>query len=115
MSDEPLEFTAEVTKPHPSEKSLEAQLKGDVKAAFASAMPAAIFVTMIDQAVTQGAAKSATIAQSVTNSFKTLFTRPHKFFGGKAYLAVAAVYSLTYIAANTTMTWCERTNREPKP
>ena len=86
----------------------------DVLSAFGAAAPCAAFVCIIDQAVTQNASKTATIRQSLSRSAKSMFTQPHQFFGGKAYLAVAVVYLGTYIAANSTTTYCERTNRDPK-
>ena len=107
-------FTPEGAAPlHASEKSLAHQVQGDVASAVLSALPAAAFVSIIDQAVTQNASKSATLLNSMKQSLKTMFTRPHRFFTGPAYLAVAGVYTFTYVAANLTMTWCERTDRKP--
>ena len=86
---------------------------GDIGAALLSAIPCAAFVSIIDQAVTQNAAKSATLAESVKSNLKQLFFKPTTFLRTPAYLAVVSVYSLTYIAANTTHTWCEKNDKEP--
>lgn len=86
----------------------------DVFSAIASAAPCAALVCMIDQAVTQNASKTATIGQSIKQNFVKMFTQPKTFFGGKAYLAVAVVYSGTYITANSIMTWTEKRESDHK-
>jgi hypothetical protein len=75
---------------------------------------AAVLVTMIDQAVTQNASKTATIAQSLKASANMLVSTPLKFFRGRAYLAVAGVYTGTYLVANWTMTYCEQQQLDEK-
>jgi len=69
---------------------------------------------MIDQAVTQNASKTATIAQSLKASTRTLVSSPMTFFRGRAYLAVAGVYTGTYLVANWTMTYCEQRKYDEK-
>eukprot|EP00615_Pteridomonas_danica_P014674 CAMPEP_0114388552 /NCGR_PEP_ID=MMETSP0102-20121206/8036_1 /TAXON_ID=38822 ORGANISM="Pteridomonas danica, Strain PT" /NCGR_SAMPLE_ID=MMETSP0102 /ASSEMBLY_ACC=CAM_ASM_000212 /LENGTH=106 /DNA_ID=CAMNT_0001546093 /DNA_START=187 /DNA_END=504 /DNA_ORIENTATION=+ len=56
---------------------------------------------------------SATMKESLKQSFKTFFRTPHKFLGNKAYLAVAAVYAGTYISANFTQTYLTHKERDP--
>jgi hypothetical protein len=49
------------------------------------------------QAVTQNAAKTVTLGQSVKQSFQKMFRQPRAFLLGRAYLAVLGVYTLTYV------------------
>jgi hypothetical protein len=49
--------------------------------------------THLVSAVTQNASKTATLTQSLRNSIGTLFSNPRQFLGGRAYIAVALVYS----------------------
>ena len=49
--------------------------------------------TTHNAAVTQNTSKTATMFQSLKNSMVTLFTKPGTFFRGRAYVAVAIVYS----------------------
>lgn len=51
--------------------------------------------------------------QSFKSSIHTMVTSPRQFFGGRAYVAVALVYSATYIAANATISVCERNRTDP--
>jgi hypothetical protein len=90
------------------------KLRADTVAAIGAASSASIFVTMIDQAVTMNTSGSATMKESLMKSMKTFLTRPHKFLGNKAYLAVATVYTATYLAANYTNTFCEFYQRDSK-
>lgn len=48
------------------------------------------------------------MAESLKGSFRMMVTRPGRFFRGRPYLAVASVYSATYVTANIVMTWTEK-------
>jgi len=104
----------EAVYPQKKELSVSRLLGIDCLSALGSAAPCAAFVCMIDKAVTQNASKTATLTQSLAQSMKSMLTQPHKFFGGRAYIAVAIVYTGTYITANITTTWCERNSKDPK-
>ncbi len=64
-------------------------------------------------AVTQKAAGTSNILASLLGNCKLLFTSPSKFLGNRAYLAVAIVYSGTYLTANTVVTLCEHHRKDP--
>jgi len=95
------------------EHSLTKLLTADTVAAVGSACSAAIFASMIDQAITQNTSGTATLKEAFKASFTKLFTQPHRFIGNKAYIAVAVVYTGTYMAANYTTTMCREKKISP--
>jgi hypothetical protein len=68
---------------------------------------------MIDQAVTQNTSGAMPIKESLRQSVRSFVSKPGQFVRNPVYLIVLGVYSLTYVAANMTNTWCQKTAREP--
>lgn len=95
------------------EHSLSRLLTVDTCAAACSAFSTAIFASMIDQAVTQNTSGTATLKEAFSASFSKLLKYPHRYVTSKAYLAVALVYTGTYMAANYTQTFCDQKNISP--
>lgn len=75
------------------------------------ALPPPTLVSL--SAVTQKAAGTSNIVASLLGNCKLLLKSPKTFLGNKAYLAVAIVYSGTYLTANTVMTLCEHHRKDP--
>ncbi|OQO02609.1 hypothetical protein B0A48_12137 [Cryoendolithus antarcticus] len=58
-------------------------------------------ICMIDKGIIENASGKRSISASLFASATTLFTRPHRFLTSKPFLLIFAVYTGTYLTANT--------------
>nr|OQO21059.1 hypothetical protein B0A51_11466 [Rachicladosporium sp. CCFEE 5018] len=58
-------------------------------------------ICMIDKGIIENASGKRSISASLLASATTLFTRPHRFLTSKPFLLIFAVYTGTYLTANT--------------
>lgn len=67
-------------------------------------------ITIVDKAIVSNASGRESLGASILNSVKTLVSRPLYFFKQPAFLMIWGVYSGTYIAANSTQAYCDRSH-----
>ena len=89
------------------------QLFWDFAAAFGASAALSVPVTVIDKAVVENATGVKTLYESASITFMKLITRPHNFFFHRDYYVVHTVYTLTYLAANWTDSFCEESDISP--
>jgi hypothetical protein len=80
----------------------------------ASGMTAAVlsapFIAIMDAAITSNASGREPLWSAVKSGFRELFTKPGYFVRKPSFLWISAVYSMTYVVANTTQLLCWRKN-----
>lgn len=74
----------------------------DVASAGAATMLIAPVICLIDRSIMENASgKTKSVLESATNSFKTILTKPHRFFFSKPFALIYMTYFGTYMTANT--------------
>jgi hypothetical protein len=80
--------------------------------AVASGMTAAVlsapFIAIVDAAITSNASGREPLWSAVKNGFSELLKKPAYFIRKPSFLWISAVYSATYVVANTTQLLCQR-------
>jgi hypothetical protein len=96
------------------EKSLSKTICVDIISAIVSSAAVAPFITIIDQAIFSNASGKEKLQISVYNSTKKLFSTPGMFLKSPQFLWIWAVYSGTYIVANSSQSIAIHLNKDPK-
>ncbi|ORY00693.1 hypothetical protein K493DRAFT_312720 [Basidiobolus meristosporus CBS 931.73] len=96
---------------HKPRYDLKGVLITDVSAALVSSAFVAPLVAIIDRSVVSNASGRQTLGEGLRQGLKDLFTAPHKFVRQPAFMIMFAVYSGTYITANTTESLCNHFDR----
>lgn len=88
-------------------------LASDIFCGFVSGFAVAPFCTIVDRSVIQNANGAVPLWQGVKNGLKMLFTKPSTFLKSLEYKLLFMVYSSTYIAANTSESYCVNKHIDP--
>ncbi|THW78799.1 hypothetical protein D6D18_09426, partial [Aureobasidium pullulans] len=82
-------------------KNLSLRLAADITAAATAGALVAPVITAIDKAIIENASGRAALGLSLRSSFATLALRPHHFLFSKPFALIFALYTGTYVTANT--------------
>ncbi|GAB7362967.1 hypothetical protein MBLNU230_g3262t1 [Neophaeotheca triangularis] len=82
-------------------KNLGGRLMGDAGAAAVAGGVVAPIITLIDKAIIENASGARPLMASIRASFTTLLFRPHNFLLSRPFALIFALYSGTYLTANT--------------
>ncbi|THY33069.1 hypothetical protein D6D00_01103 [Aureobasidium pullulans] len=82
-------------------KNLSLRLAADIMAAATAGALVAPVITAIDKAIIENASGRAALGLSLRSSFATLTLRPHHFLFSKPFALIFALYTGTYVTANT--------------
>lgn len=80
---------------------LTTRLSGDLVSATAAGGLVAPLITMIDKGIIENASNRASLSSSMISSLKQLLLRPHHFLISRPFRLIFALYSGTYLSANT--------------
>lgn len=80
-------------------------------AAVVSALSVAPVISIVDKAIVSNASGLEPLIPCAINGIKTMFLNPIYFFREPSFLLIWAVYSGTYIAANSVEAMCQYQNR----
>lgn len=81
-----------------------------VSSGVTAAVLSAPFIAIVDAAITSNASGREPLCPAVKNGFSELLRKPKYFFRKPSFLWITAVYSTTYVVANTTQVLCQRGN-----
>ncbi|KAJ5681699.1 uncharacterized protein N7477_001639 [Penicillium maclennaniae] len=82
-------------------KDLALRLGVDVASAASAGALTCPLITIIDRAIIEKASKGFPIRQTITSCLKSMITKPGAFFTSTPFLLIYALYSSTYLTANT--------------
>jgi hypothetical protein len=92
--------------------SVDETLGMGVSVAVLSGMTAAVcsapFIAIVDAAITSNASGREPLWLAVKSGFRELVSKPGSFVRKPSFLWISAVYSATYVVANTTQLFCWR-------
>jgi len=91
----------------PLQESLPKRLFVGITAGAMAGFSVAPFVSTIDKSIVQNAAGAATMKESIRNTVRIAFTRPHRFVASYEFMLIFGLYSATYQSANLIDTFYE--------
>lgn len=93
-----------MSKTEPLGVGLTVSITSGVTAAIASAP----FIAIVDAAITSNASGREPLWSAIKSGFSELVKKPGNFVRKPSFLWISAVYSATYVVANTTQALCQR-------